>query len=133
MLRSLLCVLALGAPLLVCAQQAAPRPAPQKAGDEKPAVNVTGGAAASAADREDLRDDSGTTIVGERESPIGLYITPWRNAFAEQDIDRPARLLQVEMTPVDRDVFARQVEYHKALTAAADAKTAPLPAAPAKP
>lgn len=130
MLRSLLCAIALAAPLQVSAQQVAPRTAPQKAGDEKPAVNVTGGAAA--AGNEDLRDDSGTTIVGERESPIGLYITPWRNAFAEQDIDRPARLLQVEMTPVDRDVFARQVEYHKALTAAADAKAAPV-AAPVKP
>ncbi|TDU30719.1 hypothetical protein DFR24_0073 [Panacagrimonas perspica] len=124
MLRRLLLVLALGAPLMANAQQQ-PKPAPPKAGDEQPAVAV-GGA------REDLRDDSGTTIVGERESPIGLYITPWRNAFAEQDIDRPARLLQVEMTPIDRDVFARQVEYHKALTAAANAKLAPA-AAPAKP
>ena len=124
MLRRLLWVLVLGAPLIANAQQP-PKPAPQKAGDEQPAVAV-GGA------REDLRDDSGTTIVGERESPIGLYITPWRNAFAEQDIDRPARLLQVEMTPIDRDVFARQVEYHKALTAAANAKVAPV-AAPAKP
>ena len=124
MIHRTILALALGLPLLAMAQQ--PRPAPQKAGDEKPAVAV-GGAA-----REDLRDESGTTIVGERESPIGLYITPWRNAFAEQDIDRPARLLQIEMTPVDRDVFARQVEYHKALSAAADAKVAPA-AAPVKP
>lgn len=72
--------------------------------------------ALSPADREDLREDGGTTIVGERESPIGLYITPWRDAYSEQDIDRPARLLQVDMSPIDREVFARQVEYHKALT-----------------
>ncbi len=124
MLPRMMLTLALGLPLLAMAQ-AQPRPAPQKAGDEKPAVSV-GGA------RDDLRDDSGTTIVGERESPIGLYITPWRNAFAEQDIDRPARLLQVDMTPIDRDVFARQVEYHRALAAASEAKTAPA-APPAKP
>ncbi|MGQ0619106.1 MAG: hypothetical protein ACT4QA_04170 [Panacagrimonas sp.] len=91
------------------------------ANDEKPAVQV------------DLRDNSGTTIVGERESPIGLYITPWRNAHAERDIDRPARLLQVDMSPVDRDVFARQVEYHRALTEASRAKLAPAPAIPAAP
>lgn len=72
--------------------------------------------ALSPADREDLRDQTGTTIVGERESPIGLYITPWRDAYSEQDIDRPARLLQVDMSPIDREVFARQAEYHKALT-----------------
>lgn len=105
-------------------------PDPQKPGEERPAL--------SAGPREDLRDDAGTTIVGERESPIGLYITPWRNAFAEQDIDRPARLLRVDMTPIDRDVFTRQVEYYEALTDAADAKRgAAKPAvgapAPAKP
>lgn len=81
--------------------------------------------------RSDLRDTSGTTIVGERESPIGLYITPWRNAAAEQDIDRPARLLQVEMAPVDRDVFERQVEYHQALTEARRPARTPAAAPPA--
>lgn len=73
----------------------------------------------------------GTTIIGERESPIGLYITPWRNAAAEADIDRPARLLRVEMTPLDRKVFARQIEYYEALSAALKAKAAPAPAAAA--
>ncbi|MGQ0697314.1 MAG: hypothetical protein ACT4PZ_03620 [Panacagrimonas sp.] len=110
----------------VQAQSTAPTP-PLRAAtpepDEQPAVSVP----------EDLRGDSGTTIVGERESPIGLYITPWRNAYAEQDIDRPARLLRVDMSLVDRDVFARQVEYYDALTEAALAKQAPTAAAPASP
>jgi hypothetical protein len=104
-------------------------PNPDKPGEERPAVSV--------GPREDLRDDAGTTIVGERESPIGLYITPWRNAFAEQDIDRPARLLRVDMTPIDRDVFTRQVEYYEALTDSAAAKRGAAPAvgapAPATP
>jgi hypothetical protein len=114
---------------LAQAQQPAPAaPAPAAAprtpaGTETPAVQT--------GPREDLRDDSGTTIVGERESPIGLYITPWRNAYSEQDIDRPARLLQVDMVPIDRDVFARQVEYYDALTAAARTKSAPPTATPA--
>lgn len=123
-----LIALALLSPLLAQAQQQAPAPA---APTEQPAVKVGPG---SGGPREDLRDDSGTTIVGERESPIGLYITPWRNAYAEQDIDRPARLLQVDMSPIDREVFARQVEYYDALTAAAQAKKAPSkPVAPAAP
>jgi hypothetical protein len=113
------------------AQQAPqPLPNPEKPGEERPRVKV--------GPREDLRDDAGTTIVGERESPIGLYITPWRNAYAEQDIDRPARLLRVDMSPIDRDVFTRQVEYYEALTDAAAAKRAATPPAvgapaPAKP
>lgn len=119
--------LVLAQPLAADASKEAPAAPSVSAGDEKPAVDV------GSRDLRDLRDDAGTTIVGERESPIGLYITPWRNARAEQDIDRPARLLQVDMSPVDRDVFARQVEYHRALTDASRAKLAPTSAAPQAP
>jgi len=60
--------------------------------------------------------DSGTTIVGERESPIGLYIMPWRNSGPEQGIDRPARLLDEEPLPLDPGTFRRQLDYYTALT-----------------
>jgi hypothetical protein len=58
----------------------------------------------------------GTTIIGERESPIGLYIMPWRNSAPEQGIDRPARLLDEEPLPLDPGTFRRQLDYHTALT-----------------
>jgi hypothetical protein len=64
----------------------------------------------------------GITVQLEKESPIGLYITPWRNAAAEKDIDRPARLLQEKMLPIDEDVFLRQVEYYNALSGALKSK-----------
>lgn len=67
---------------------------------------------------------SGTSIVGERESPIGLYITPWRKSAPEQDIDRPARLLDETIEPLDPDVFRRQTEYHHTLTNHRAAKAA---------
>ncbi|WP_028081441.1 hypothetical protein [Solimonas soli] len=72
----------------------------------------------------------GTTIFGERESPIGLYITPWRDAHAERDIDRPARLLQEKAMPIDRTVFNRQVEYYEALAAELKKKGVVSPVAP---
>ena len=81
-----------------------------------------------------VKGNEGTTIVGDRESPIGLYITPWHNATPEADIDRPARLLSVGLEPLDRRVFARQVEYYEALTAAQAAKSGDAaPASSAKP
>lgn len=106
-------------------------------GDDRPAVETGPTAlpppqAAPAAPRSGGQN-GGTNIIGERESPIGLYITPWRNAAAEADIDRPARLLRVEMTPLDRKVFARQVEYYEALTEAQKAKLAAPPAAAPQP
>lgn len=59
---------------------------------------------------------AGTTVVGERETPIGLYIMPWRQSEAQGGLDRPARLLDEELRPLDPEVFRRQVEYHRALS-----------------
>lgn len=65
----------------------------------------------------------GTNIfAGEKESPIGLYIMPWRESPAEKDIDRPARLLQEQMLPIDRVVFERQLDYYDALSGALKSK-----------
>ena len=61
-------------------------------------------------------DREGTTVVGDRESPIGLYITPWRNDAPEAELDRPARFLEEELLPIDADVFRRQIEYYNTIT-----------------
>jgi hypothetical protein len=61
--------------------------------------------------------EKGTTVVGDTDSPIGLFIMPWRNSSAEKDIDRPARLLQGDMSPIDQAVFDRQTEYFDVLEA----------------
>ena len=59
---------------------------------------------------------TGTTVIGEQEAPIGLYIMPWRQSQAQAGLDRPARLLDEALLPLDLDVFKRQVEYNRALT-----------------
>ncbi len=59
---------------------------------------------------------TGTTVIGEQESPIGLYIMPWRQSAAQAGLDRPARLLDEALLPLDPEVFKRQVEYHRALS-----------------
>lgn len=74
----------------------------------------------------------GFTIFGEKELPIGLYITPWLSSPPELSVDRPAQLIQPELEPIDRDVFRRQVEYHRALSEAYAARNAPADPAPAK-
>lgn len=60
---------------------------------------------------------SGTTIVGDQESPIGLYITPWKDDYAERGLDRPARLVDEAMEPIDPATFRRQIEYYETITA----------------
>jgi hypothetical protein len=75
----------------------APEPAPQKPGGVQKAR-------------------TGTTVIGEQEAPLGLYIMPWRQSQAQAGLDRPARLLDEALLPLDPEVFKRQVEYHRALS-----------------
>jgi hypothetical protein len=105
----------------VWAQDSAPAPRPQApANAEQPALDT--GAATQRI---------GTDVVGERESPIGLYITPWKDSGAEQALERPARLLTEELVPIDEDVFIRTLEYYEALSGALRDKNAVTPAVPA--
>ncbi len=75
-------------------------------------------AAAAPATAEEADDESeGTTVMGDRESPIGLLIAPWREAAPEKDLDRPVRFLQEELMPLDAEVFRRQTEYYYTIAA----------------
>jgi hypothetical protein len=57
-------------------------------------------------------DGAGTTIIGDRESPIGLYLTPWKSEYATRGMDRPAQIVQEQMAPIDPQVFKRQNTYY---------------------
>lgn len=94
---------------LASAQDEGPAVQTSNVGAEQPAPP-----AAAAAEGE----GSGTVIIGDRESPIGLYIMPWRDSSAAADMDRPARLVKASLLPVDRPVFLRELQYHRALTGA---------------
>ena len=63
-----------------------------------------------AADRADLE---GTQILGSRELPKVLYIVPWKQPLPTELVGRPAgSVLDEALSPLDRDVFERQVRYH---------------------
>lgn len=96
--------------------------------DERRATRLPPPSVAPSASAPSADVEAGTTIVGERESPIGLYITPWKNSFAEKEMDRPARLLQEELLPLDRQVFLRSIEYYGALAGALKTKSVVTPA-----
>ena len=77
-----------------------------------------------AADRADLE---GTQILGSRELPKVLYIVPWKQPLPTELVGRPASsVLDEALSPLDRDVFERQVRYHFLLQAPPP-DTAPAP------
>lgn len=64
---------------------------------------------ASAQDRVDLE---GTSIIGNRELPKVLYIVPWKEPDLGDLGDLPPTgLLDEVVSPVDREVFQRQLDY----------------------
>ncbi|HUS24292.1 MAG TPA: hypothetical protein VM369_05040 [Candidatus Binatia bacterium] len=93
--------------------QTPPDEMPAELPSEQPAV--TPGAAAPKAGDAGVVQAPGMSIIGDQESPIGLYIIPWRSSAAQTGLDRPARLLDDSLTPLDPDVFHRQVIYNAAL------------------
>jgi hypothetical protein len=90
--------------------------------EQKPAAQPSSQSPAPASRRADRLDLDTTIVTGNRELPKVLYIVPWKKA----DIgDLPAQpfntLLDEALTPVDRDVFRREVTYYEAARSGTDA------------
>lgn len=61
-------------------------------------------------------DTDGTTIVGEREAAVGLYLAPWQDEHAS-DLDRPPALLDAPAQALDPERFQRLADYDEAIGA----------------
>jgi hypothetical protein len=98
------------------AGRAAPAPAP-----------APGPKSAAKIDRLEL----GTaTVTGDREQPKVMYIVPWKRSDIGDLAGKPMNSLVDEiLSPVDRDVFKREVVYYRAVQADASQNGAsPKPA-----
>lgn len=57
---------------------------------------------------------SATQITGNQELPKVLYIVPWKQSDLGDLVGRPVNsLLDEVLQPIDREVFARQVNYYE--------------------
>ncbi|MFC4311327.1 hypothetical protein ACFPN2_19670 [Steroidobacter flavus] len=78
--------------------------------------------------RNDRLNLDTTVVTGNRELPKVLYIVPWKKSDLG---DLPAQpfntLLDEALTPVDRDVFRREVTYYGAMHGGADAPASSPP------
>lgn len=61
-----------------------------------------------------VKTDNGTEIIGDQDSAVGLFLTPWKNETAA-DIDRAPGLFDSKSSPIDPKVFAQKVENDDAL------------------
>ena len=83
---------------------------------------------AGAVRAEDRADIDRTQIIGNRELPKVLYIVPWKKPLPGELAGRPTvSVLDEVLTPVDRDVFRRQIQYDAAVHPPAVAAPAAKP------
>jgi hypothetical protein len=111
--------------------------------DTQPAAQPSSASASSSAEpavrtstaaRSDRLDLDTTVVTGNRELPKVLYIVPWKKADIGELPAQPFNtLLDEVLTPVDRDVFRREVTYYEAVTGGARDAAAPNAAPAARP
>jgi hypothetical protein len=69
--------------------------------------------AATGASAESKLELEETEITGARELPKILYIVPWKKAAPDPRPLPMRSLINEALTPIDMDVFRRQVRYHE--------------------
>ena len=96
---------------------------------------AAGGPQAASRPNSDRLNLDTTVVTGNRELPKVLYIVPWKKSDLG---DLPAQpfntLLDEALTPVDRDVFRREVTYYDAVSSGGNdaAPSAPSQAEPSE-
>lgn len=86
---------------------------------QSPAAPAKKAAGNATIDRLEL---GSTTITGNQELPKVMYVVPWKHADLGDLGGRPLKSLVDEaLAPVDREVFARENNYFRALEAGSKA------------
>lgn len=74
-------------------------------------------AALMAAEQESGGDEpkmvSGMSIMGNNETPKSLYIVPWKSSEIGVETKLTSNLLNADMTPVDKTVFMRELDFYE--------------------
>lgn len=70
----------------------------------------------AAGDAGGAKELSGMSILGNQETPKALYIVPWKTSELGKETDLRSGLLNDAMAPVDKEVFARELEFYEITT-----------------
>lgn len=62
--------------------------------------------------KEDEKEVSGMSIVGNNETPKSLVIIPWKSSEIGQENKLKSNLMNDSLTPVDQAVFMRELEFY---------------------
>lgn len=91
---------------------AAPAVAAAAAGQAQPASAPLQGEGQGADGEAKAKQLKGMAVLGNNEAPMSLFIVPWKTSELGVETNLH-RSLNERDVPVDRDVFAREVEFYE--------------------
>ncbi len=59
-----------------------------------------------------VKELSGISIIGNKESPKSLYIVPWENSEVGVATSLSSGLLDINNQAIDKDVFLRELDFY---------------------
>jgi len=82
--------------------------------------------ASSALNAQEILQLEGTSITGNKELPMVLYVVPWKSIERfDMQVPEITSVMEQKLEPIDRAAFKRTINYHQAIYSKAK------PAAPA--
>jgi hypothetical protein len=86
------------------------------------------------AQAQDRAEIDRTKIIGNRELPKVLYIVPWKKPLPGNLAGKPLQsVLDEALSPIDRDVLRRQIDYGAQAKNQVQAKSSANPTSPVPP
>lgn len=62
--------------------------------------------------KDEAKELSGISIVGNKEAPKSLFIVPWKSSELGVETGLASSLLNEKLKPVDKDVFSRELDFY---------------------
>ena len=62
--------------------------------------------------KNEAKELSGISIVGNKEAPKSLFIVPWKSSELGVETSLTSKLLDEKMKVVDKDVFERELDFY---------------------
>jgi hypothetical protein len=61
---------------------------------------------------DEVKELSGISIIGNKETPKSLYIVPWKNSEVGVETSLSSGLLDESSKLVDKEVFMRELDFY---------------------
>jgi len=63
--------------------------------------------------KDDVKELSGISIIGNKEAPKSLYIVPWKNSEVGVETSLTSGLMDESSKLIDKEVFLRELEFYE--------------------